>query len=202
MLLASDSVMPSVAGIVTGRSIRGSWWSDASAREIFAVLTELEETHELTFLKLVAGKVTILHRRLEPALLAIATSGEEWQRAGLPPLAAELLDAVEREGSLRLDRTSELAPRKALASAAAQIERRLLAFAGQEHTERGAHERTLTTWRQWARERELDPSKAKLDECKRAFEDCLATWPPADRGASLLPWNDPPSRRTRPRSAR
>ncbi len=202
MLLASDPALPSVSSVVAGRPIRGSWWADESGREIYSVLTALEDARGLAFLKLVAGKVTILHQRLEPPLLTLATCGEPWQRDGLSPLAVELLAVVEAEGTLRLDRARSIAPRQALARATAEMESRLLAYCGQEHTERGAHERVLASWRHWASTREIRRSEAPLDACKQAFESVLAAWR-EDRGASSgLPWTGRPRGRARPRPAK
>jgi len=79
LLMQQDKSLTSVVSLVTGESLRTSWWSHPRAKEIFTILRRLEEVSLAT--KLVAGKVTLVHRRLWPALLTVATIGEPWQSA-------------------------------------------------------------------------------------------------------------------------
>jgi len=78
LLLQQDKKLTSVVGLVTGESLPTSWWSHPRAQEIFNILQRLDDIALPT--RLVAKKVTLVHRRLWPALLTVATSNEAWQR--------------------------------------------------------------------------------------------------------------------------
>ena len=139
MLLQQDKRLPDVASAVAGAPIRGSWWAHPRAHAIFACLSELEQHPDTLVTKLVAGKVTFIHRRLWPAVLAIGVSRELWQFAGLAAGARELYDAVEQQGMLM-----------AAGRAAKELECRLLVHSAQVHTDAGHHELRLERWELWA----------------------------------------------------
>src|ERR1700687_4882396 len=82
LLLKSDARFPSVAGLVAGAAIRGSWWAHPAAHAIFQELQRLAAHPDVLIVKLVAGKDTLVHRRLWSKLLAVAQSGEPWQLQG------------------------------------------------------------------------------------------------------------------------
>jgi hypothetical protein len=54
--------------------LRRSWWSHSKGKEIFRALDALPED-QVVSTKLVGGKVTLIHRRLWPELLAVAIGG-------------------------------------------------------------------------------------------------------------------------------
>jgi hypothetical protein len=64
--------LPNLAEWIAGEPIRGSWWGHSSGREIFAVLTRVLESGEVVATRLVDGKVTLIHRRVWPALVRVA----------------------------------------------------------------------------------------------------------------------------------
>lgn len=141
LILEQDKKVVSVVGIATGETLRGSWWSHPRAREIFSVLNALHDHPDVLFVKLVGGKVTLLHRRLWPALLAIARSNEPWQTKGLSREARTLLSRVRRDHVA-----------SASGSAARELQERLLVHAGEVHTETGAHRMALEVWDVWAKQ--------------------------------------------------
>ena len=98
LLLKQDKVVPSVVTLVTGETLRSSWWSHPKGRLIFAVLAELAEHPDVLFVKLLSEKDTLVHRRLWPALLAVVTAGEAWQRRGLSAAGRKLLASVNGAG--------------------------------------------------------------------------------------------------------
>jgi hypothetical protein len=61
-----------LAEYVAGEPIRGSWWGHAAGHEIFAVLSRVLNSPDVIATRLVNGKVTLIHRRLWPALLRVA----------------------------------------------------------------------------------------------------------------------------------
>jgi hypothetical protein len=78
LLLMQDKTLPSVVGIITGESLSKSWWSHPRAQMIFDCLQSIEET--AIAVNLIAGKVTFVHRRLWPAIVAVGSSRQRWQR--------------------------------------------------------------------------------------------------------------------------
>lgn len=72
VLEAARGSRPSLAELVAGEPIRGSWWRHPKGREIFAITRALRESDEVLVCRLVEGKVTYVHRRLWPALVRAA----------------------------------------------------------------------------------------------------------------------------------
>lgn len=145
ILLLSDATLPSVVSLVAGERVRGSqgsWWSHPRGREIYALLERLTAHEDVLATKLVSRKVTFVHRRLWPALLAIARAREPWQMHGLSREARTLLARVDDAGEL-----------EARGPAVKELESRLLVHSQQVHTERGAHALVLTSWARWAKRR-------------------------------------------------
>jgi hypothetical protein len=72
VLQSARGPVPNLAEYVAGEPIRGSWWGHASGHEIFAVLSRVLNSPEVIATRLVNGKVTLIHRRLWPALVRVA----------------------------------------------------------------------------------------------------------------------------------
>lgn len=145
LLLFTDPKLKSVAGIVAGEPIHGSWWSHEKGRLIFAVCEKLSDHPDILIAPLVSGKLTWIHKPLWPAVIAVATQRAPWQMTGLPPLAKSVLAKVSRADSVRSDTLT-----KPEATASKILETRLLVHGGQVHTEKGAHARVLESWENWA----------------------------------------------------
>lgn len=174
LLLLQDPRLPSLAALVAGGPVKGSWWGHPAGKEIFRVAGELDDDRDVTVAKLVAGKVTFVHRRLFAALAAVGAERAGWQLAGLPAPAVALLRRVDEEGALQ-----------ASGPPAKELERRLLVASRQVHTAAGAHATELTTWPRFRRAtgtRSISAARgrAQLEEAA----DRLAP----GRGRSLLPW--------------
>ena len=105
LLLQFDNTLASITGLVTGETIRGSWWGHPRAHEIHAVARSLRARDDVLITKLVASKLTYVHRQLWASLLAVARSGEPWQQRGLSRDARSLLHRIER---YRMVRTEDL----------------------------------------------------------------------------------------------
>jgi hypothetical protein len=141
LLLTQDKQLANVVTLVTGESLRSSWWSHPQGQVIFAVLTELDDHKDVLFTKLVQRKVTLVHRKLWPAFLAVATCGEPWQRQGLSAAAKKLLAQIEASSEAM----------QAAGAAVKELERGLLAHTEQVHTDSGRHETALDSWSSWQR---------------------------------------------------
>ena len=189
LLLLTDARLPSLAVIVAGEPIRGSWWSHPRSHQIFAVSTKLGDDPNAMTVKLVSGKVTFVHRRLWSALLAVARSRERWQCEGLPSKARSLLAAVEKEGRIRMDQWLRKRPdRVAWKQAAGELEKRLLVCASEVHTESGAHSKALETWEHWAGPLGVDRETLGAEGGRSRLEETVAEMNRRTGGSGRLPW--------------
>jgi hypothetical protein len=62
----------SLAEAVAGEPIRGSWWSHAKGRAIFAATRAVRESSDVLVCRLVEGRISFAHARLWPALVRLA----------------------------------------------------------------------------------------------------------------------------------
>lgn len=76
MQSAHHATIPSLAEAIAGERIRGSWWAHEKGRAIFRALTAVYESPDVVATPLVDGKLTLIHRRLWPALATLARAGE------------------------------------------------------------------------------------------------------------------------------
>jgi hypothetical protein len=152
LLLLSDSKLVSVTTLVVGKPVRGSWWGHPKGRDIFRVVCQVADHPDVAVTKLISGKVTFVHRKLWPALIAVGTSRESWQMNGLSRKAENLLQLVDRNGEVRSDRlpASPKAKHSPWRAAVRELEERLLVYVEEFHSEIGAHARRLESWRHWA----------------------------------------------------
>jgi hypothetical protein len=72
LLESAKGPIPNLAELVVGGPIRGSWWAHPGSHEIFAVINRARESRAVVATRLVNGKVTLIHRRLWPALARLA----------------------------------------------------------------------------------------------------------------------------------
>src|SRR5579859_6651403 len=73
MVLASaKGPVPNLADAVAGESIRGSWWGHPSGTRIFRALEAAHDSPDILAFRLLDGKITLVHRRLWPALVRMA----------------------------------------------------------------------------------------------------------------------------------
>lgn len=72
VLVAAKGPLPRLAEAIAGAPFKGSWWSHPKGREIFAILQQLEDSPDILVCRLVSGHVTLVHRRLWPALVRMA----------------------------------------------------------------------------------------------------------------------------------
>lgn len=172
LLLLQDPRLPSLATLVAGAPIKGSWWSHPAGREIFRIASALDDDDDVTTAKLLGGKVTFVHRRLFAALAAAGAERAPWQLTRLPRAAATLLARIDDTGAVQ-----------ASGPAAKELERRLLAATRQVHTTSGAHATELSTWKRFRR---ATATRAIPAARGRADLESAATSLGAPR--SLLPW--------------
>ncbi len=80
VLQAARGPVPSLAEVIAGGPIRGSWWGHPKGHEIFRAAEAVTESGDVLVCKLIDGKITYVHRRLWPALVKLST---RLGRAGL-----------------------------------------------------------------------------------------------------------------------
>ena len=72
VLVSAKGRGPNLVEAIAGEVVKGSWWGRADGKHIFAVLSAVTESDEVLVCRLVDGKVTLVHRRLWPALVRLA----------------------------------------------------------------------------------------------------------------------------------
>lgn len=63
---------PNLVERIAGGTVAGSWWAHPRANEIFAILSAVRDYPEIVACRLIDGKVTLIHRRVWPALVLLA----------------------------------------------------------------------------------------------------------------------------------
>ncbi len=198
LVMESDRSLPSVAGLVNGGPVPGSWWAHPLSHEIYMVCQRLTHHPDVTVVKLINEKVTYVHRRLWPNLYSIGTGREPWQYEGLPAAAKALFEKVCDRGVLRLDDLGKSRSLKELGKDARSIEVRLLVLAVDIHTESGAHVKRLETWQHWAGPAEFRPLAPLNPADARAEVDRIAAGLLEEFGTiTSLPWHRPMKHRDR-----
>jgi len=72
LLESARGPIPSVAELVAGGPISGSWWAHPASHDIYRVINELADSPDVVRLRLVNGKITLVHRRVWPALVCVS----------------------------------------------------------------------------------------------------------------------------------
>lgn len=72
VLASAKGPAPRLIEAIAGEPIHGNWWSHPKANAIFGVLSEAGESPDVLVCRLVNGRITLVHRRLWPALVRIA----------------------------------------------------------------------------------------------------------------------------------
>ena len=72
LLESARGPLPNLAAMVAGEPIRGSWWGHPAGHAIYEALNVVAGSPDTVRLRLVNGKVTLVHRRLWPALVRVA----------------------------------------------------------------------------------------------------------------------------------
>ena len=72
VLVAANGAAPRLVEAIAGEPVKGSWWAHPRSRAIYAVLAGVIDSGEVLSCRLVGGKVTLVHRRLWPAMVRLA----------------------------------------------------------------------------------------------------------------------------------
>jgi len=72
VLVSAKGPVPSLTETIAGGPIKGSWWSHPKSHQIWAILEAVTDSKDVLVCRLVKGKITLVHRRLWPALVRLA----------------------------------------------------------------------------------------------------------------------------------
>jgi hypothetical protein len=72
VLVSAKGPVPRLTEAIAGEPIKGSWWGHPKSHQIFAILEAVTESEDVLVCRLVKGKITLVHRRLWPALVRLA----------------------------------------------------------------------------------------------------------------------------------
>lgn len=72
VLVSAKGPLPRLTEVIAGEPIKGSWWGHPKGHQIFAILEAVTDSEDVLVCRLVNGKVTLVHRRLWPALVRLA----------------------------------------------------------------------------------------------------------------------------------
>lgn len=190
LLMQADSKLPSVVALLVGKPVRGSWWGHPMGDAIHIVNTELKEHPDVITTYLVSGKVTLVHRRVWPALFGVALSGEPWQTQDLGSLARQILQYVTMKQSLRTDDEGIFGPLSSAERRAGigELEKRLLVHSTDTHTETGTHAKTLETWERCKKHKRFRGRALAADDARAQIEQLVSAWGTGSDVRAGLPW--------------
>lgn len=191
LLLLADTRLPSVATLVAGSPVAGSWWGHPKGSAIWRASMALSHHPDVLELPLVDGKVTFVHRRLWPPLRAVGEAREPWQMAGLGAAPSKLLRLADDLGALRTDRLPQGTLRGSPGAAAKALQGRLLVVADEVHTETGAHAKELLSWREWARRARSPSAQPDPGAARATLEAAVGAMAGGADALVLLPWQSP-----------
>ena len=69
---SAGASVPSLAQVVAGEPLRGSWWGHPKGNDIFRLSRAIRSSPDVLVCRLVDGKITYVHRRLWPGLVRLA----------------------------------------------------------------------------------------------------------------------------------
>lgn len=178
-LLQTDPKLPSVCSLVVGQPVRGSWWAHPRSHDIFRVGSKLAGHSDVMIAKLISAKTTYVDRRLWAAVAAAGRAREPWQLKGLTREARKLLEQVDR-APVETDGTS--------AKPAAELEKTLLVYSEQFHSEGGAHLKRLESWELWSRRTGFQMKPILAGDARQQLEERLHALNGRFGARGRLPW--------------
>ncbi|MCR4314964.1 MAG: hypothetical protein NUW37_01300 [Planctomycetes bacterium] len=184
LLLCHDGKFVCATSIIAGEQIAGTWWGHPKGNLIYNVLEEVLDSPDVIAPKLIAGKVTLIHRKLWPAFFTIVRETRPWQKKALKDDSKALLKIVAEEGRVRSDEIVWTHSRK-LGDATRDLERKLLVYCKELHSDSGAHFKEILTWETWKDERNVHPEQMDYSLAISEIESAAKSLYPKAK----LPWS-------------
>jgi hypothetical protein len=72
VLVSGKGPVPRLIEAIAGEPITGSWWAHPKSHQIFTTLQPVVASRDVLVCRLVDGKITLVHRRVWPALVRLA----------------------------------------------------------------------------------------------------------------------------------
>jgi hypothetical protein len=72
VLVSAKGGAPTLTEAIAGEAIKGSWWGHPQGKRIFRILEQVSNHPDIAACRLAGDKLTLVHRRLWPALAAAA----------------------------------------------------------------------------------------------------------------------------------
>ena len=72
VLASAKGAVPRLTEVIADEPIKGSWWGHPKSHRIFTILQAVTASKDVLVCRLLDGKVTLVHRRLWPALVRVA----------------------------------------------------------------------------------------------------------------------------------
>ncbi len=188
LLLLSDPKLPSLAGLIAGEPISGSWWGHPKGKEIFEIACQLDERKEIITAKLISGKITYVHQKYFTHLAIIGSANDRWQLQNLSDSAKTLLYLLLSKGTLETNAPFLKEHLQRPARAADELEKRLLIYAEEFHSTTGAHAKRLQSWQEWTTKRRINLSSMTLPQAKKDLQDRVESLNKLFSADGKLPW--------------
>jgi hypothetical protein len=147
LLLLQDKIFPNIVSEVIGKEIAGSWWGHQLANPIYNGLQWLEHNRNVLTLKLVDGKVTYLHESLFADIFSIVCEPRDWQLKRLSDSDHDLLKYIFKKTKVTSDDLYVNKLTKDTKKSFVTLERKLLVYSIEEHTESGKHVKQYMNWK-------------------------------------------------------
>src|SRR5260221_254340 len=65
VLVSGKGAVPRLTEAIVDEPIKGSWWAHPKSHHIFAILQAVTDSEDILVCRLVDGKLTLVHRRLQ-----------------------------------------------------------------------------------------------------------------------------------------
>lgn len=72
VLASAKGPAPRMTEFIAGEPISGSWWAHPKSHQIFAAFQAISQSRDILTCRLINRKLTLVHRRLWPALVRLA----------------------------------------------------------------------------------------------------------------------------------
>lgn len=72
VLVSAKGPAPRLTDAIAGEPVNGSWWGHPQGKLMFTIMDQIKKSGDVLVCRMAAGKLTLVHRRLWPALVRIA----------------------------------------------------------------------------------------------------------------------------------
>lgn len=185
ILLLQDKSFPSIVAKIVGEEITGSWWGHPLANPIYNGLQWLEHNHSILVIKLISGKVTYIHESLFSDIYSIVQEPRDWQLKGLKDDELKLLKYVSKKKKITSDDPKLVEIVKDPKKSFMTLEKKLLVYSAEEHTDSGKHIKEYMTWK----DSKIGKSKpGDYEVSKERIEKVVAGLNQMSESKNKLPW--------------